>query len=295
MKADLHIHCSASFDATQSVETILRLAREKHLDLIAISDHNEIDGALKLEAKAQETGIETLRGIEIDCFFGRNIVHLLGYGCDLRDPGFTRLKNHYIEELRRTGRQRLALIEEHYGLKLNEAAIIARAHGRPYTNVEITQELLETQAHPDLKPYQTGARSANPIANFYWDQLAVGCWGYAEMRLPDWRQVVDYVHRCGGALIVAHPMQNLKLDAAAAEELREGGADGFEVYSSYHDEKGRRFYHEFCRKWGLAETFGSDFHGATKPNIDLGKTGFDGDCAAMIALLKARIAYWQAR
>ena len=90
MKADLHIHCSASFDATESVETILRLAREKHLDLIAISDHNEIDGALKLEAKAQETGIETLRGIEIDCFFGRNIVHLLGYGCDLRDPGFTR-------------------------------------------------------------------------------------------------------------------------------------------------------------------------------------------------------------
>ena len=133
MKADLHIHCSASFDATESVDTILRLAREQQLDLIAISDHNEIDGALELETKASAAGIETLRGIEIDCFFGRNIVHLLGYGCDLRDPGFARLKNHYIEELRRTGKQRLTLIEEHYGLKLDEAAIIARAHGRPYT------------------------------------------------------------------------------------------------------------------------------------------------------------------
>lgn len=103
MKADLHIHCSASFDATESVDTILRLAREQQLDLIAISDHNEIDGALELETKASAVGIETLRGIEIDCFFGRNIVHLLGYGCDLRDPGFARLKNHYIEELRRPG------------------------------------------------------------------------------------------------------------------------------------------------------------------------------------------------
>lgn len=70
MKADLHIHCSASFDATESVDTILRLAREQQLDLIAISDHNEIDGALELETKASAAGIETLRGIEIDCFFG---------------------------------------------------------------------------------------------------------------------------------------------------------------------------------------------------------------------------------
>ena len=161
MKADLHIHCSASFDATESVDTILRLAREQQLDLIAISDHNEIDGALELETKASAVGIETLRGIEIDCFFGRNIVHLLGYGCDLRDPGFARLKNHYIEELRRTGKQRLTLIEEHYGLKLDEAAIIARAHGRPYTNVEITQELLQTQVHPCL--LYTSRRSASPL------------------------------------------------------------------------------------------------------------------------------------
>ena len=121
----------------------------------------------------------------------------------------------------------------------------------------------------------------------------MGCWGYAELRLPDWRQVVAYVHACGGALIVAHPMQNLKLDEAAAEALREGGVDGFEVYSSYHDARGRQFYHEFCRRWGLAETFGSDFHGATKPNIVLGKTGFNGDCTESIMLLKERIAHWR--
>ncbi|MCH1940161.1 PHP domain-containing protein [Holdemania massiliensis] len=293
MKADLHIHCSASFDATESIDTILELARENQLDLIAVSDHNEIDGALELERKGEAAGVETLSAIEIDCFFGSNIVHLLGYGCNLRDPGFTRLKNHYIEELRRTGRQRLQLIEEHYGLKLNEQAILERAKGRPYTNVEITQELLATQTHPSLVPYQSGERSANPIANFYWDQLAVGCWGYAELRLPEWKQVTDYVHQCGGALIVAHPMQNLKLDETAVEQLRQGGVDGFEVYSSYHDGRGRQFYHEVCQRWGLAETFGSDFHGTTKPNIVLGQTGYDGDCDAAVQILKERIAHWR--
>ncbi len=75
--------------------------------------------------------------------------------------------------------------------------------------------------------------------------------GICGLRLPDWTQVADYVHACGGALIVAHPMQNLKLDEAAVTQLIQGGADGFEVYSSYHDERGRRFYHEVCQRWGL--------------------------------------------
>lgn len=39
MKADLHIHCSASFDATEPWKLTCAWLREKHLDLIAISDH----------------------------------------------------------------------------------------------------------------------------------------------------------------------------------------------------------------------------------------------------------------
>ena len=68
------------------MDTILELARENQLDLIAVSDHNEIDGALELERKGEAAGVETLSAIEIDCFFGSNIVHLLGYGCNLWDP-----------------------------------------------------------------------------------------------------------------------------------------------------------------------------------------------------------------
>lgn len=295
MKADLHIHTNASFDATESPETLLKLARRAGIEVLAIADHNEIDGSLRTQQLGRKTEIEVLSGIEIDCFFQDNVIHLLGYGCDLRHPDFGRLRDHYVRELKRIGKLRLAKIEEHYSLKLNEAAIVKRAGGRPYTNVEITQELLENQAHPELEPYQQGSRSENPIANFYWDQLAFGKWGYTELKLPEYRQIIDFIHQQGGVLIVAHPEVNLGLSAEACEILRKAGADGFEVYSSYHDEEARAFYHAFCQRYDLIETFGSDFHGTTKPNLSLGQTGWNEDCTAAIEKLKQRIHFNTAR
>ncbi|MFQ8582225.1 MAG: hypothetical protein ACLSA6_06575 [Holdemania massiliensis] len=60
--------------------------------------------------------------------------------------------------------------------------------------------------------------------------------GYAELRLPEWKQVTT-AYSSAAALIVAHPSRIWKLDETAADQLRQGGVDGFEVYSSYHDER----------------------------------------------------------
>ncbi len=295
MKADLHIHTSASFDGTQPPQDILRQARQRQLQMIAVADHNETAGALQLQQLAQTEPVEVLSGIEIDCFFDDNVVHLLGYGCDLTHPDFARLAEHYRSELKRVGERRLALVEEHYGVRLDRQRIEQLAQGRPFTNVEITRVLLESAHHPQLQVYQNGELSGNPIAAFYWDQLAIGKWGYVEMKLPQSEQVIRWIHQRGGAVIVAHPLVTLGLDLQPAQRLMQMGADGFEVYSSYHDQKARQVYEQFCRRHDLISTFGSDYHGATKPNIALGDTGFEGDCTASIAQLKERIRYWQQR
>jgi hypothetical protein len=45
INADLHVHSTFSKDATSSVEAIIRTAREIGLGAIAVTDHNEIEGA----------------------------------------------------------------------------------------------------------------------------------------------------------------------------------------------------------------------------------------------------------
>lgn len=63
--ADLHIHTIYSYDGTASVPAVLARAKQVGLDVIAITDHDEIKGALQAFDLAPEFGIEVIPGIEI--------------------------------------------------------------------------------------------------------------------------------------------------------------------------------------------------------------------------------------
>ena len=63
--ADLHIHTIYSYDGTTSVPTVLTRAKQIGLDLIAITDHDEITGSLKARQLAPDYGLDVIPGIEI--------------------------------------------------------------------------------------------------------------------------------------------------------------------------------------------------------------------------------------
>jgi predicted metal-dependent phosphoesterase TrpH len=63
--ADLHIHSIYSYDGTASIPAILRRSRQIGLDVIAITDHDEITGSLKALELAPTFGVEVIPGIEI--------------------------------------------------------------------------------------------------------------------------------------------------------------------------------------------------------------------------------------
>ena len=63
--ADLHIHTIYSYDGTASVPAVLTRARQIGLDVIAITDHDEIAGALKALELAPNYGVEVIPGSEI--------------------------------------------------------------------------------------------------------------------------------------------------------------------------------------------------------------------------------------
>ena len=63
--ADLHIHTIYSYDGTASVPAVLDQARKIALDVIAITDHDEIAGSLKALSLAPRYGVDVIPGIEI--------------------------------------------------------------------------------------------------------------------------------------------------------------------------------------------------------------------------------------
>ncbi len=63
--ADIHMHTNYSYDGTASVSDVLRKAKQIGLDVIAITDHDEVAGAIEAVSLASHYGIEVIPGIEI--------------------------------------------------------------------------------------------------------------------------------------------------------------------------------------------------------------------------------------
>ena len=62
---DLHMHTDHSMDCATPVEVLLATARDQGLGAIAVTDHNEISGALEAQGKAAEYGVKVIVGEEV--------------------------------------------------------------------------------------------------------------------------------------------------------------------------------------------------------------------------------------
>ena len=99
---------------------------------------------------------------------------------------------------------------------------------------------------------------------------------------------VTMIRDAGGLPVLAHPF-TLRLDNAALErlvaELKEAGLVGLEVHYPNHEPAVIREYLSLAARYDLAVTGGSDFHGANKEDIELGRGR--GDLAVPYDLLIA--------
>lgn len=286
MRADLHIHSEYSYDSYETIESIIEKAKENNIDFIAVCDHDAIEGSKLL---LKQNDISCISGIEIDCFFKSEVIHILGYGCDLSDERFKQIETNYTSELNRCSDTLISMMESYYHIHMDKQKIIDYSKGKPVTHVAITEHLLSDFKHEELIPYQIGEKAGSPIANYYWDYLAIGKLFYLPKKIPNAQEIIQLIHETKGVAIIAHPFVNIGCNRTAAIELLEMGADGFEVYCSYHKQEQVQFFHELCMQLNCLETAGSDYHGNIKPNVLFGMTNYEGDCDKMIEALMKRV------
>jgi len=98
LKADLHIHSEASYDSSTPVEDILETAVERGLDVIAVTDHDEISASLEAVERAPEYDLVAVPGVEVSTSDG----HLLSLGITERPPAGEPVETS-IEKVREQG------------------------------------------------------------------------------------------------------------------------------------------------------------------------------------------------
>jgi len=257
-RIDLHLHTTHS-DGSLRPSDVLTLAKEANVSALAITDHDITTGIPEALAAGAELGIEVIPGVEVSSFDGNSELHILGYCVKWDEPAF----NRRLAQLRESRHRRNPLIIERLreaGLDITYDEVRALAGTESVGRPHIAQLLMQ-------KKYVTSAKEA------FDRYLADGRPAYVARELPTPAEAIKWINEAKGIAVLAHPTwvkvsgEGLRTCVTA---LKEAGLGGVEVHYSTHTKSQTSRYLELARQLDLLITGGSDFHGVTKPDIDVG-------------------------
>jgi predicted metal-dependent phosphoesterase TrpH len=275
---DLHLHTTAS-DGSMSPAELVRYAKGKRLRVIAITDHDTIEGLREGIQEGHKEGVEVIPGVELSADAPTGTMHLLGYYID---PACSELADK-LRVLQQARMERnLKMVEKLRGLGISmELAEVKEAPehgqiGRPHFAYTMVQ-----------KGY------AQNIQDAFDRYLGKGRPAYVEKFRFSPEEAMHFIRKAGGITVLAHPFtlnkpQPEDLDALIGE-LKGKGLDGIEVYYPEHSDGQRRLYRSLAQKYELVISGGSDFHGLTKDEVDLGEGYGDKELTYdLVEAIKAR-------
>ncbi len=269
---DLHIHSHQSLDGEFTEAELLRQAKESGLSIMAIADHNTVRAIPKALPLAEAVGIELIPSIEIDSNFHGINVHLLGYQVDYKNPVFEQLTQDIFTRERGASSLRIEKTQA-LGLPVTMDNFKGMDIIIPEKIAEYLLKREDARDYPLLHPYMAGGtRSDNPYVNFYWDYFANEKPCFVPVEFMSLKDAVELVKETGGVPIVAHPEKTFNGIEPYLAELISLGVEGLEVFSSYHSPQEILTLYTLAKKHNLLVTFGSDYHGKTKPSVTLGMT-----------------------
>jgi 3',5'-nucleoside bisphosphate phosphatase len=257
---DLHCHSTAS-DGTLPPAQVVRLAVKAGLSALALTDHDTIAGIAEAAAEAAQAGLDFLPGIEISCEFPHpGTMHLLGYGVNPASPVLRDLTTTLLAGRDNRNPKIIAKLNE-LGIAISMEELQNEAGGKVMGRPHIAAILLR-------KGYVSSAKQA------FDKYLAPGGSAYFDKERLTAKAAITMVVECGGLPVLAHPVQLRTTNDAEFErvlkDLIDAGLAGIEVIHSDHDEARIEKYTKLADRYNLLKTGGSDFHGATKKDIQLG-------------------------
>lgn len=248
MRADLHIHTSASDGLDEPAEVVKR-ASLCGLGIIAITDHDTVDGVEPALTAGERWAVMVLGGVEISAEYCDAEVHILGYLPDFGQRDFQkRLEGFREGRLKRVERIVQKLRDLGYSIDLQRVLEIAGdgAVGRPH----VAQVLVEQGI-------------ADSVADAFSRFIGRGKPAYVPREKISPREAVELVRSAGGVPVLAHPalLPSERLAERLITELVDVGLQGLEVYHIAHTREQEERYLSLSRSFGLVATGGSDYHG----------------------------------
>lgn len=248
MKIDLHIHTTYS-DGAFSPEQVVDTALECNLDVIALTDHDNILSHKIAYDYVSKNGykLEIIPGVEINTIYKGYEVHILGYFMDAANPDFVKLLKEQQQARINQTRQIVELLNKKAGIRVkfeDIKALVAPGGsiGRPHIARAITSAGGVANV---MEAYSKYINDSSPV--------------YVTRKTVSPHDAVEIIYDAGGIPVFAHPI-DVDISEKLIKELTGFGLRGIEAYHRKHSPAVVEYFSSLAEKFGLIITGGSDFH-----------------------------------
>ncbi|MFM8943666.1 MAG: PHP domain-containing protein, partial [Actinomycetota bacterium] len=270
---DLHAHSDRS-DGTFPPERVVRLAAERGLEVVALTDHDTTAGLEVAEATGREVGVRVVPGVEFSAEHLGSSVHVLAYWFDRDDVAF----QGELARLRDDREDRAAGMVEKLralGYDISFERVRQIASGGNIVRPHVAQAMVEAGIV---------ATEKEAFERFISD----GGRAYVPKHALDPVSAVGLIRGSGGVCVLAHPGLWGARDVPVPEDLIDAmagaGMAGLEADHIDHTPEQRAHYRRRAESFGIAATGGSDCHGDRYDPVRLGtSTCQPEDFAALAA------------
>ena len=255
---DLHCHSYFS-DGELSPSALLKKALDAQVKLLALTDHDTIEGVQELHLAAKGCDIRVIDGIELTVRWKKYDIHVLGLNINATHPSLLDLiseqNKRRISRAQQIG-ERLFLdgIEDAYR-KARDIAGHDRV-GRPHYAKLLVAEGRVADMQTAFKRYLIQGRPAYVATAWIDIELAVAA-----------------INDAGGSAVIAHPLK-YGLTRTKLHELikafKDAGGAGLEVVSGEMAVVQANELAGLCCRYNLLASTGSDYHGDAVSRIALG-------------------------
>ncbi|MBN8438560.1 MAG: 3',5'-nucleoside bisphosphate phosphatase [Accumulibacter sp.] len=260
LNCDLHCHSTCS-DGLLPAAEVARRAAANGVAMLALTDHDDLDGLPAARAAADAVGMAFVNGVEISIEWEALQIHILGLAFNRADPalnaGLAAIRSGRIERARRMSAEleKVGIAGAFEGAMRFAAnpSLVSRAHFGRY--------LVESGVCKDLR-------------SVFESYLVPGRPGYVDHRWATLSDSLRWILGAGGLAVVAHPGR-YKLSRADMRrflgEFKDLGGQAIEVMSGSHTAEHVDAFGRLAREHDFLASRGSDFHGPGESYVDLGK------------------------
>ncbi|MCP9488894.1 MAG: PHP domain-containing protein [Solirubrobacteraceae bacterium MAG38_C4-C5] len=257
---DLQSHSLHSDGALAPTEVIEHAARAG-ASLVALTDHDTVEGVDEALAAGARHGIEVVPATEVTVVDPvREDLHVLGYRVDHHEAGLLNLlEASRADRDARAGRMVDALRAS--GWEVDEGALRERSQtGHPVGRPHLAQAVLAEAANASRLADEGIADVTGLIVAY----LIPGAPAFVARIMPEVPDAIAAIHAAGGVAVWAHPFWDVddpELVATTVRRLAAAGLDGVEAFYVTHTREQTDQLAALCGELGLLATGSADFHG----------------------------------